>query len=733
MSQDINYALISALYSNKTGGLYSDVYFPIIKYTIVQLFNQKSLGNPTQYYLASDVHDYIWDRFRINIPIIVITKSLQKIDKAEKAFVELTLLENGNSFQIRKLWGAREFDDSAAREITFSEGLEKIEADYKEFLDQNGTFDDGVSYLQFISDNTEDVLGYFQNNDSSVIDEKYTTIIFFLEYLHNNPAKQDEFDIANQLFWASIIAGYLRSEKPLVDAAEDGHRKEYFLDTAILMGMLELSSRQKEAYCKEIREIINASGGLMKVHPMTLEEIKTILGSVEASGNPDPGTDIAEAWINHGLNINKLANFRLNLSKKLEGLGVKVFPLVGPDDCKRNARAYAKKKIVEELAQERAIRPSSYSQDNFREIHDVFMDDYIKGRRKDMGDSEDVVFVTANMDLISFTKRVHPDNCYMISTGRVVLDLWMHNVKPSDISSCALTETMARCLDRHNVRVRSKIAEVSKFYNENKGNFDAQVYTDFIKKLYQRARNVIMTVEANSDDLGSLGIQIGQRILDAVKADQEYIEKKNYETEGVDLELANRLNVEKEKLTKANEEQAAQITDLTQKNSHLESEMAIAKKSLTQVEQKANEEKAARENAETIVALYQRRDELEKKQKEVDLDLAPLIKEREKSFRNYGPKLLMLIGIACFLGALSVAIIGVIRQTYWILTMAAALVALGVFFCNRANTLNDRETDRKQKAYEEWEKKEENLKYKHLIKSKEAIDNELKEIKEKLI
>ena len=40
--QDINYALISALYANKTSGLYSDVYFPIIKYTIVQLFNNKN-------------------------------------------------------------------------------------------------------------------------------------------------------------------------------------------------------------------------------------------------------------------------------------------------------------------------------------------------------------------------------------------------------------------------------------------------------------------------------------------------------------------------------------------------------------------------------------------------------------------------------------------------------------------------------------------------------------------
>ena len=32
-----NYALISALYSDKSRGLYSDIYFPIIKYVIVKI------------------------------------------------------------------------------------------------------------------------------------------------------------------------------------------------------------------------------------------------------------------------------------------------------------------------------------------------------------------------------------------------------------------------------------------------------------------------------------------------------------------------------------------------------------------------------------------------------------------------------------------------------------------------------------------------------------------------
>ena len=78
-SEDINYALISALYASKTNGLYSDVYFPIIKYTIVQLFNRKALNNSPVYYTSQDVIDFIEEKFKIHIPLVVITKSLEKL------------------------------------------------------------------------------------------------------------------------------------------------------------------------------------------------------------------------------------------------------------------------------------------------------------------------------------------------------------------------------------------------------------------------------------------------------------------------------------------------------------------------------------------------------------------------------------------------------------------------------------------------------------------------------
>lgn len=731
-SQDINYALISALYASGTNGLYSDVYFPIIKYTIVQLFNQKFVKEKAQYFTAQDVHDYIWDKFKIHIPIIVIAKSLQKIDATKKDFVELKLMENGNSFLIMNVWDSHEFEELAERENYYTDGLNNIEKEYKEYLQQNGCYDDGVSYLQFIADNADEVLGYFQNNDVSLINEKYVTVVFFLEYLNDSPLKKNEFIIANQLFWASIIAGYLKSEKPPVDAAEDGSKKEYFFDTSILMGLLKLSSPQKEDFATEIRDIINSSGGLMRAHPMTLEEIKSILASVETSACPDPGTDIAEAYINHKLNANQLAKIRLNLSSELKQCGVMMFPIMGPEECRKQSRVYMGKKIVEELARERSKKSG---QDNFREIHDLFMDDYIKERRKEKKGSEDVVFVTSNRDLISFTRNLHPDKCYMMSTDRLVLELWMHNVKPANISSCALTETMVRCLDLHNVRVRKKIIEVSRFFNENKGAFDPQVYQDFIKQLYGRARNVIMTVESNPDNQDTLGELTAQRILDAVKADKEYNDKRLLEYEANKAFLSSQLeeHLQTNKvLVNTNLQSEECIESLNKKNEELTSQISEANKKLVLKESQVNEEKEGRLVAEKKVALLLERDGLKKQLEEIKAELDPLEREREESFTNSKPVWLIAIGVLLILIAIAVVVYAICKEKYGIIACGTISVALGVFFFNRANSLNDKKEKRKEDAFKEWENKEENSKYNLLNEKKRDVLNRIKEIDDRV-
>ena len=78
-----NYALISALYADKTRGLYSDIYFPIIKYAIVKIFYNKEVGE--HYATSDDVQKLIVNLFDVKIPHVVIAKTVLKLSHLENS------------------------------------------------------------------------------------------------------------------------------------------------------------------------------------------------------------------------------------------------------------------------------------------------------------------------------------------------------------------------------------------------------------------------------------------------------------------------------------------------------------------------------------------------------------------------------------------------------------------------------------------------------------------------
>lgn len=93
-----NYALISALYSDKSRGLVSDIYFPIIKYAIVKIYGSKKEG---EHYATSDnVQQKIAELFGIKIPHAVIAKTILKLSHLVNGSIGLNVFEDGNTFQI---------------------------------------------------------------------------------------------------------------------------------------------------------------------------------------------------------------------------------------------------------------------------------------------------------------------------------------------------------------------------------------------------------------------------------------------------------------------------------------------------------------------------------------------------------------------------------------------------------------------------------------------------------
>lgn len=738
-----NYALISALYSNSNHGLYSDIYFPIIKYALVGLFAKREESHP--YCSADDIHDYIVDKFGVSIPHIVISKSILKINAQKWSNIELIVFENGGTFQIQS--ASFDYDDEniSEREQLFSEKIEIIEGKYQDFIKQEGSINDGISFIQFISDNTDDILGYFEDQDASKVDERYATMVFFLQYLSDY--EKDLYQVANQLFWGSVIAGFLRSEKPLVDESENGINTEYFLDTSIVMGVLELSTPQRETYSKEVCDIIKAAGGILRVNPVTVDEISYILQSVEQNG-PNPLTDIASACERRKLETNNLALIRLNLIKEIEKKGINVFPQMNAAEKQKKIQSFQGKQITKLLAESRNKKPASYSKDNYREIHDVFMDEYIKERRKGKGSNDQVFFLTANRDLIDFCKTMHPGISYMKSTGCIILELWMHNTKPVDISGCILTETMARCLDLHSTRVRNKIAEVSRLYNKTKSDFNAEIYKDFIKKLYSRAKHVIQAVEVDPDEV--IEGEFGKLIREAVAADNLVYNRENAKVRNENTQLNESViskeeeilsaKKEVERLTSDNERKQNEITKISADRDKLSSELVDKENERLQLEKERYAEASAREKAERINSLYKRRDKLNDLINRTNVEIAPYTKSLEKCFINWVPYFWFAFAVILVIGIIALWILFYYFEdsmnffkmysaaiTAGTLVVAGMIGGVGKYFYS-----NDSVTKRRDNAQKKWGEKPENAKYKILQKDLSKYNKELESIEKEL-
>lgn len=532
---------------------------------------------------------------------------------------------------------------------------------------------------------------------------------------------------------------FLKSDKPLVNDSNNGIKTEYFLDTSIVLGLLELSTSLKQTYSKEVCSIILNSGGLLKVNPMTVEEIKYILEKVEQNG-PNPLTDIYDSYTRRKLIPNDLAKIRLNLDKKLLALQIDVFPNMSPLAVQQVINDYKGKAVTKLLGEMRNNSQSSYFKDNFREIHDVYMDDYIKGRRKEKNLNGNVHFMTDNIDLVNFCHAQHEDTSYMVSIGKVILDLWMHNKQEIDVSDCVLTETMARCLGLHKSNVRYKIMEVARFYNQTKDDFDPQVYKDFISHLYRRAKNVISTVEQISQS-GTIPQSIAKLIKEAVYKDNEVynnslalatrknqkLQKESEEKEKQIEDIKNAVVNLKDKVDGSNK----QIGDLESEKNKLSDSLQQHKKELQKATAELAQSRQEQEDAKRKISLFHQKDECLEKKKILEKELEPLKLKRKKAFRNSTPKYYMFGGCLGII-LVVVMVIAVLMELLdrWMISIALAPLSLAIYFYNRKHSLDDRKANREKEAYDNWEIK--NPRYRQLVNELQKLDERLKEINEEM-
>ncbi len=733
-----NYALISALYSDKSRGLYSDIYFPIIKYAIVKIYGSKKEGE--HYATSDDVQEMISELFGVKIPHVVIAKTVMMLSNLANSSIRLIVFEDGNTFQITSAGFDEDEVSYEELESAFNRHLIEIESEYKAFIESEGTYDDEVTFTEFISKNTDHILGYFENDSETQVEEKYTSMVFFLEYLHSE--NLELYKVANQLFWGSVIAAFLQSDRPSVPDEERGSEAEYYLDTPIAMSLLDLSTPENELSARDVCDIIQSSGGILKIHPVTIEEMKTILGSVAQNG-AYPGTGIANACTRRKLFAPEITKILLNLQKELESKGVMLFPSSLPDCRRQVMNKYKGKPVLRELA---AIRneyagvevQNMYFSDQFREAHDIFMDDYIKDQRKAKNDRENIYFLTTNADLISFCKNRHTEANYMISTSKVILELWMHNAQPAKVSASALTETMARCLDLHRAKVRSKLHEVATFFNRNKDDVAPEVYNEFLRLLYRRARNVVATVDnvPEGDSKAFL-----HNLQEAIKEDQLHYDafnsEVNREKESLEYKVAQQEQIISD-LSEESDQKSLKIealkehtTKLEGMNSKLASDLGLATKELGSARDEVATLKDEKDKSDKLNTLYAKRDGIDEKLVQLKAMIEPLETSKYACFSYHWPVCIRIAGIVIVVAAVVLLLLDKLVHVFSFMTWGSVgvIVALGSIMITYSFNIGSEErvNKRRDKAYAAWDKEHPN--YLQLKGQIEETEDELKRIK----
>jgi Zn ribbon nucleic-acid-binding protein len=615
-----NYALISTLYDTKGADLYNDIYFPIIKYEIVnQFYTQNDIE---KYYDLEELQRLINVDFGVIIPLVVLRQSIKAIGNGDNG-ISLSVFENGKQFKIKKAWDItiNTFIDNKSQEL--SAKFSQLEILYKRFLEiEQLPYD--KSFLDFYSDNTAEIFKYVEEADgNSIINEKHVNLARFLSWIkeYNN----DLYNIANDIFWGSIIAGFLKRNTADINI-KSTERVEYYLDSALVLAVLDLDNTDNVSYAQELLDIIKSSGNTPKVHSLTIREISGILTSVERDQGPRPNSAIEEAYHRRGLTPTKILQIKNRLLRSIEEKGIIVFS-VNERELGKIEADYRVKKSVKELSE---IRQSHvYNNNNsIRDIHDIYLRDFIQRKRGDVASIEKInsYFVSLNTDLISFGNKDNPRRVspIIIHPSKIVVDLWIHNSTSSFVRKNGLTEVMSRCFALNNTDIRRKLKVVSKYYKDSDENYSDENYRAVYSALIGRSTKALKEVDAISLN------------------EQENIENKEEVNKG-HIQVLIKISVDESVRKQQN------VLALSEEKETLTATIDTQKQSLVNSEEASKKDKEQIAKLEKELECQKKINEINNKITPISNELSDLEKKKEKSLSNV--KFIIIISLEILFGA----------------------------------------------------------------------------------
>lgn len=480
-----NLSLITALVDTEDSNLYRDIYFPIIKYVVVDMYYEDK-ESPKHYFEIKELQDGISKLFGIRIPIIVLQYCINNF-KNYPMGLEIKSIENGKEFDVRTVYDIYGNAEIYTKSVSINDSIEKLEGLFQKYLAAE-KIESQKKIVDLFSDNTEDVMAYFKSEDTDVrLNVEYANLLRFITWVkETNPHL---YSLVDSVFFASLVAGFLQRNisDPDIKAVE---KVDYYLDTSLIMSLLELSNDDAILYAKELVSVIKGAGSCPRIHAMTAREVSNILQSVIDAGGPWVGSAMESAYYKRQLSPVRLIERKRDFLKELEGLGV-VYTPMSEKDIDTAIQNYKNKPLVCELADQRF---SSQSQ-RFREIHDIYLHDYVQKLNKNIVSNEKLkaYFVSINSDLISLFKDRETPLCIMHS-AKVVMNLWMHTSRSTIVRKSALTLAMSRCFATNNQDVRKKLNAVLAYYDPERKRPKEEIQAIY-KVLIHRSQNVMKNAE----------------------------------------------------------------------------------------------------------------------------------------------------------------------------------------------------------------------------------------------
>lgn len=613
--QKIEFALIAALYDSKNANFYRDIYFPIIKYSIAEMYYENLNGS--KFFNIPDLQNSIATRFGVNIPQIVLEQAIKAIEKNNDE-IRLRYFKDGQLFKVFGVWdlSINESIDGKAEDIRNK--FEQLELTFQHYLTFEG-LDCDKTFFDFFSDYSEDTFLYIETGFSSIsVDEKYTNLASFINWVKKY--QTDLYDVVADVFWASIIAGFLRRSKADL-GLKAADNTAYYLDSSLILAMLDLDSEENSTYAKELLVLIKTAGATPKVHSITIKEVSRILESVEHEQGPRAGSAIEMGYIRQGLTPSLVLKLRNNLEKELEGKLGFVIDRINPNEISSIENKLKNNSDVKFLAE----KWNSTNDDRLREIHDIYMCNYVNQRNSSATtiDKYNNFFITKNIDLLAMAKE--HNNLSLLHPGQLVLNLWIHNATSSIVKKSGLVESISRCFAMNQTDVRNKLKAISRYIS--KDTFSPEdikyMYSALIKRSKKAIENVDELIDAEGDD-DDKKVSIIKILMETSKNEEQERQHSRLE----DKEELQRLETEIDSLKKT-------ISAIqTEKDSSAEKIITLQSQIKTAASENNAKEKEITE-LKGIIEQNKKKEELRKAIDKKKISIQELDTQRQKSVRYF--------------------------------------------------------------------------------------------------